>query len=422
MNVRRLFVFTVSMALFASVAAPTPAQEATGWRAPGLGAEKASDESHTQDAVEQPTVADDSMVRRASGEEPAGSLLQKVKPADHRPITRVTKGSGTLPNDHGQVWREYDISPYTLRVTSTNRPEQAIVDWILRETGYEAWHGEPLGLLSASERTLRVYHTPEMQAVVADIVDRYVGSQAETHAFSLRIVTIKNPNWRSKAMRLMRPVPVQSQGVEGWLLAKENAALLLAELRQRTDFREHSSPHLLVNNGQATIVSAIRPRTYVRGVQPRQDAWPGFESLTGQIDEGYSLQFSPLLSLDGRTVDAVIKLKLCQVEKMRPVMLDVPTSVAPRQRMQVQVPQMTMSNLHERFRWPVDQVLVLSMGVVATPGPTRGNPITAALALPSGPPRADALLFVECKGPVVGGSSSSTSQATRPTGDYTRRY
>jgi len=118
----------------------------------------------------------------------------------------------------------------------------------------------------------------------------------------------------------------------------------------------------------------------------------------------------------------VIKLKLCQVEKMRPVMLDVPTSVAPRQRTQVQVPQMTMSNLHERFRWPVDQVLVLSMGVVATPGPTRGNPLTEALALPTGPPRADALLFVECKGPVVGGSRSDTSQAARPTGDYTRRY
>jgi len=274
MNVRRLFVFTVSMALFTLVAAPALAQEATGWRAPGLSAEKNSEGPGTKDTAEQPTVADDAMVRPASGEEPAGSPLQKVQPVDRRPIARVTKGSGTLPNDHGQVWREYDISPYTLRVTSTNRPEQAIVDWILRETGYEAWHGEPLGLLSASERTLRVYHTPEMQAVVADIVDRYVGSQAETHAFSLRIVTIKNPNWRSKAMRLMRPVPVQSQGVEGWLLAKENAALLLAEMRQRTDFREHSSPHLLVNNGQATVVSAIRPRTYVRGVQPRQDAWP----------------------------------------------------------------------------------------------------------------------------------------------------
>ena len=46
-------------------------------------------------------------------------------------MARVTKGPGTLPNDAGQESRDYDISPYTLRVTSTNRPEQAIVDWIL---------------------------------------------------------------------------------------------------------------------------------------------------------------------------------------------------------------------------------------------------------------------------------------------------
>ena len=66
-----------------------------------------------------------------------------------RPIARVTSGSGSLPNQHGQIWREYDISPYTARVTTTKRPEQAIVDWILRETGYEVWHREPLGILSA---------------------------------------------------------------------------------------------------------------------------------------------------------------------------------------------------------------------------------------------------------------------------------
>ena len=43
-------------------------------------------------------------------------------------LAKVTKGTGTLPNEHGQVWREYDISSYTLSVTSTDRPEQAIVD------------------------------------------------------------------------------------------------------------------------------------------------------------------------------------------------------------------------------------------------------------------------------------------------------
>ena len=105
-------------------------------------------------------------------------------PAGPQPThAQVTKGSGQLPNDHGQVWREYDITPYTLRVTDTAQPEQAIVDWILRETGYEAWHSSPVGLLSADRKTLRVYYTPQMQAMVADIVDRFVNKQAESHGF-----------------------------------------------------------------------------------------------------------------------------------------------------------------------------------------------------------------------------------------------
>ena len=131
----------------------------------------------------------------------APAPLRPVADPNRKPIARVTNGNGTLPNDHGQVWREYDISPYTLRVTTTNRPEQAIVDWILRETGYEAWHSEPLAILSADKRTLRVYHTPEMQAVVAEMVDRFVNGQAETHAFGLRVsLTMRNPSLcRAKA-------------------------------------------------------------------------------------------------------------------------------------------------------------------------------------------------------------------------------
>ena len=153
-----------------------------------------------------------------------------------RPITPVIGASeplpsdGTLPSGHGQVWRQYDISPYTLRVTSTKRPEQAVIDWILQETGYEAWHGEPLGVLSAGPRTLRVYHTPEVQAVVADLVNRFVSSEAESTAFSLRVATVEHPNWRAKAQRMLRPVSVQTPGVSAWLLAKEDAAMLLSDL------------------------------------------------------------------------------------------------------------------------------------------------------------------------------------------------
>jgi hypothetical protein len=327
----------------------------------------------------------------------AGSTGGTEAPSAGSP-TKVSRGSGVLPNDHGQQWREYDIRPYTSRVTTTARPEQAIIDWILRETGTEVWFSEPVGLLSANRDTLRVYHTPEMQQLVREIVDRFVVSQAESHAFSLRLVTVGSPNWRSRTLSLMRSVSVQSPGVDAWLLSRENAAIVINELRKRADFREHSSPNLLIHNGQSHTLSRLTPRHYVRSVQGRAGTFPGYEMEMGQIEEGFSLQISPLLSLDGKSVDAVIKCHIDQVEKLVPVNLDLPSMTAQRQTVQVQVPQVVSWRLHERFRWPTEEVLLLSCGVVATPTGEKPNAFGLPSFLIPSAARADALLFFESKG------------------------
>lgn len=317
-----------------------------------------------------------------------------VSTAPQGVLTKVTKGDGVLPNSHGQIWREYDISPYTERVTTTARPEQAIVDWILRDTGTEVWFSEPVGLLSASRDKLLVYNTPEMHELVRGVVDRFVASRAESNAFGLQLVTIGSPNWRSKGLPLMRAVTVQSPGVDAWLLSTENAAVLINQLRKRTDFREHNSPNLVIHNGQSQAISRTRPRNYVRSVGIRANASPGYELQSGQIQEGFSLQISPLLSLDKRAVDAVIKCQIDQVEKFVPVGIDIPGVAAGRQSVQIQVPQLVSWRLHERFRWPADQVLLVSCGVVATPTNDR----TPSIGLPlfgGSPGRADALLFIQ---------------------------
>jgi hypothetical protein len=338
------------------------------------------------------------------------------------PIAKVTNGNGTLPNDHGQIWREYDISPYTLRVTSTNRPEQAIVDWILRETGYEAWHSEPLGILAADHRTLRVYHTPEMQAVVAQMIDRFVSSAAETQAFGLRVVGVASPSWRAKAQRILHPVPVQSQGIQAWLLAKEDASLLLADLRRRSDFREYNTPHLLVTNGQAAVVSTMHPHNYTSGVtlHPEQ-AHPGFEPQVSQFEEGFSLELDPLLALDGKSIDAMIKCHIDQLERLVPVTVDVPTVLAPRQHTEIEVPQWSSYRVHERFHWPVEQVLLLSMGVVAAPATATSESNSNFPFV--GPPRTELLVFVASKG--AGGVPPTTAPQAAASGapqTYQGRY
>jgi len=304
-----------------------------------------------------------------------------------------------LPNDHGQIWRQYDIRAYTSRVTGSDKPQQAIIDWILRETGRDVWFSEPLGFLSASRNTIRVYHTPGMQQTVSKIIERFVHSKAERYVMGLRLVTVSNPNWRVRASTLMRPINVRSPGVEGWLLPKENAALLLAGLKNRGDFREHNAPEVVVHNGQTVFVSRMRPRTFPRRLRRSNGGVSLFETEMGQIQEGYTLQLSPLVETDETSVDAVLKCSVDQVEKLVPVTMEVPSTVG-TQRVQLQVPQLVSWRLHERFRWPTNQVLVLSCGVVATPAPERNG-----LNIPlfgGNPGRADALLFVEFKGNVDG--------------------
>jgi hypothetical protein len=331
-------------------------------------------------------------------------------PPKKKDITRVVGGKGTLPGGDGQIWREYDITPYTSRVTSTARPEQAIVDWVLRETGYEVWHQEPVGLLSANQTTLTVYHTPEMQSVVHDVVDRFVNTEAAAVGFGLRVITVDNPNWRARAQRVLQPVPVETQGIQAWLLHTEDAAFLMGELRKRTDYREHSSPNLLVTNGESTVVSATRAKPFIRDVALLPTGWPGFETQTGQIDEGFSLELSPLLSLDEGTIDAVLKCNIDQVEELVPVVIDVPTQAAPRQRTKIDVPQISHCRVHERFRWPANQVLIISLGMVATPVPaTDANPFKLPLPGTMGPPRADLLVVVENRGKV--GQSPAVTRA-----------
>ena len=430
MLARRLALLAVAFAFAAAatVWGQTPTSDAAGappatWRS---AADNPSVSGTSAEAVGAPSQATASDPAAPNGQATVGGQ-QASDPAGEgprRPIAKVSTGTGQLPNEHGQVWREYDISPYTLRVASTARPEQAIVDWVLRETGYEVWHSEPLAILSANGRTFRVFHTPQMQEVVADVVDRFVSSEAQTHGFGLRVVTLSHPNWRARAQRLLQPVPVQTPGVQAWLLEKEDAAILLAELQRRSDYREHSSPHLLVNNGQSSVVSATRGREYVRDAVLRTDSWPGFEPQTAVVDEGFSLEFSPLLSVDGRVIDAAIKCEIDQVEKMVPVSLEVPTAVAPRQRTKIEVPQMSHFRFHERFRWPVEQVLLVGMGMVALPIPSDGQSLVPGLPLPlpSSAPRADLLVFVESKGGETGQEKRMT-QTWRPEATtYRGRY
>jgi hypothetical protein len=179
---------------------------------------------------------------------------------------------------------------------------------------------------------------------------------------------------------------------------------------------------LVVNNGQSSVISALRGRSYIRDIAIRPEVWPGYQALPAQIDEGFSLELTPLLSLDGRAIDATIKCDIDQVEKLIPVTLDVATAYGPRQRAQIESPQITRCRFHERFRWPADKVLLINLGMVPMPIPTDGKTLIAGLPLSlGGPPRADLLVFVESKGE-LGQAAGAIRSAQHDARTYHGRY
>ena len=270
----------------------------------------------------------------------------------------------------------------------------------MKETGTELWFNQPLGILNADINQVRVYHTPEIQERIHRIIDRFVNTRGQVQNLQVSLVTIRKPNWRSAAYPVMQPIEVQSPGVEAWMISKENAALLRASLARRGDFQDHGTGGIAQYDGQSVVLRNTQPVQFVRSLRWTGNQFPPYQPLMTTIDEGYTLQISSLTSLDGKTIEATIDCHVDQVEKLNSVRIDVPSSIgATTDRISVQVPQLVSWRLKERFRWSNDQVLLLSCGVVATPSSGNNLPSSLPGFLGNNRQRADALLFVDYRGP-----------------------
>lgn len=359
-------------------------------------------------ATASPAAADPpSMTRQPSGGVPRG-------PASTNNLQ--------LPREAGQMWEEYDLTPYTGYLTGVDRPHQAVIDWILRETGTDVWFASPFGILSARRDTLTVYHTSEMQQVVAKMVSRFVAGPREPQSLNLKVMRVGNPNWRGRALPLLTDVYVETPGVQAWLVNKENAALLMSMLKQRTDANLMHDVDLIMYNGQSQQLGSRKGRNYVRSIRASATGWPPYEPELGEVQEGYELSISPLVSEDRQSIDIAVRAEIDQVEKLVAVDLDLPLPNGQNHRARIDVPQMVSWRLHERFRWPADQVLLLSCGVVATPD--ESGMAIPGLDLLTGTThgRADALLFIEYRGSATDEVRPGTRTASPAIGVSRGRY
>ena len=222
---------------------------------------------------------------------------------------------------------------------------------------------------------------------------------------------------------MMQPIEVNSPGVEAWLISKENAALLLGQLARRADFKRHSGGRITSPDGQAFTIEKRNPVPFVRTVKWTPGVAPGYQTLMTTINEGFSLSVGCLTTLDNESVEAMVRCEVDQVEKLTPVNVNVPGARAGSiDQVDLNIPQIASWRLHERFRWPADQVLLLGCGVVASPEAEEGSNSLPRLPLlgRNESRRADALLFLEYRGPESGASlprtagGSDLTPVTRP--------
>ena len=274
-----------------------------------------------------------------------------------------------VPAAAGQVWKTHDIGPFVQSAGAGS--ERHVVDWVLQETGYATWHGGTPAALSADADELSCFHVPDVQARVADVVERFVAGAAAPHRFSIRVFGIASAGWRTDVRPVLRPIAAATPGVQAWTVTREDGAMVVGRLRARTDCVELPTGPVLAANGVPATLSGGRRLPYVQDVAPRPDAWPGWELRTAACDEGLAIDVQPLLSRDGAAVEAVFRCRIDLIEKLAPVSLASPAGDP--QGVAVQVPQVAAMRVGERFRWPAAQVLVVSLGLVPWPVPAQNT-------------------------------------------------
>jgi hypothetical protein len=303
------------------------------------------------------------------------------------------------------VWRDYNLAPYTARLTNVAHPEQAVVDWILKQTGPETWHGEDPAVLSASRGRLRVFHRPDVQDDVAEIVERFTRPVQPQVSMRVQFITTADLNWRNGIVHLMKPAAIGPDGQHVWLIAPEDLALI----RNRLKLDRQTGPvnqRVLASNGQPTTIETGQTVNYVSGLDLGSGTYLAYQPIIARLNEGIKATLTPLWTADGTAVDLEVKLTTRHVNKLHHAQSAAPLRSGSQETV-VQVPAVSATSLEQSFGWPVSQILLISAGVQ----PTKGNAGRGPLNFSSG--AAEILILAELDSPV---SSRTATRRSAPVG------
>jgi hypothetical protein len=301
-------------------------------------------------------------LEQAKTRKPAADEFEKPVEADPA-IEPDTESTADLPADAGQAWRRYDISQYTRLAQNQSLPQNAIVDWIFRRTGTPVWHGDKVAVLSASRSQLRAYHDAATLKMVDEVVERFTNSVNDILSVRVRVVAAVDPRWRYAVYSRLTPVGGGPQGQQIWTLKLDDASFVLAQMQLHQGFKLLVNQKYEMINGQTLKVETTIARSFTGGMQRDSGVGLGYQPKAEQLDEGFTLRLSPLLTYEGDALDAAIELTANTVRSLHRTRVIAPRELGPSE-MSLDVPEVSETRLNQTVKeWPLGQTLLISAGI-----------------------------------------------------------
>ncbi len=269
-----------------------------------------------------------------------------------------------LPAEAGQQWRTFDIAKYMALPHKDSNPQDRIVEWIFRRTTTPPWHGEKLAILSAGRSKIRAYHNAKVLDQVSEVVERFIDAHADFLTLTVRVVAANDSRWRFAVYKRLNLIGTGPQGQQVWHLRPEDATMIFNQLQVTQGARELTrKTKFNMINGQTAKLVTTSPRPYTGGLQRDGADAQGAQPKADELEEGVTLEISPLLSYDGDSLDAALLLTTNNVRSFHQTRILAPREVGTGEA-RIDVPEVSETRLNQTIKaWPVGQTLLISAGI-----------------------------------------------------------
>ena len=251
--------------------------------------------------------------------------------------------------------------------------------------------------------------------MVDEVVERFTNSVNDILSLRVRVVAAVDPRWRYAVYSRLTPVVSGPQGQQVWTLKTDDAAFVLAQMQVYQGFKLLVNQKYEMINGQTLKVETTIARSFTGGMQRESAAGLGYQPRADQLEEGFSLKLSPLLSFDGDSLDAAIELSSNTVRSLHRTRVIAPHEIGPSE-MALDVPEVSETRLNQTVKdWPLGQTLLISAGI--QPGILQDKNGFLNLRIPGTVPSGTELLvFLEAETVARGRARLHRVDPSSPTG------